>query len=69
MRHREVCDDAEDYASVPVDTLGAFEEALGEIPAELQDVRGHVVVLLSQTLWALGTDEGRETAKNQLLEW
>lgn len=49
--------------------LGMFESALGELPAEMGEVRGHVTVLLAQTLWALGGDEAHETARGQLLEW
>ncbi|KAI0063698.1 superkiller protein 3 SKI3 [Artomyces pyxidatus] len=44
-----------------------FEGALDAAGGELQ-VRGHVVVMLAQTLWATGTEEGRESAKAQLLE-
>jgi len=32
-------------------------------------MRGHVTVLLAQTLWATDTEEGREAAKSQLLDW
>lgn len=49
--------------------LGMFESALEELPSEMVNVRGHVTVLLAQTLWALGSDEARETARGQLLEW
>lgn len=49
--------------------FGMFESALEELPSEMVSVRGHVTVLLARTLWALGSDEARETAKGQLLEW
>ena len=49
--------------------LVMFENALEEVPSEMKVVRGHVTVLLAQTLWALGSDEARETARGQLLEW
>ena len=45
-----------------------FESAL-DIAAGNALVRGQVTVMLSQTLWAIGTGEFREAAKNQLLEW
>ena len=45
-----------------------FEEALVAAGDDLQ-IRGHVTVLLSQTLWATGTQEGQEAAKSQLLDW
>jgi superkiller protein 3 len=45
-----------------------FEEALVAAGDDLQ-MRGHVTVLLSQTLWATGTQEGQEAAKSQLLDW
>ena len=45
-----------------------FEEALVAAGDDLQ-MRGHVTVLLSQTLWATGTPEGQEDAKSQLLDW
>jgi superkiller protein 3 len=35
----------------------------------ISDIRGHVMVMLARLLWAIGTDEGRESAKAQLLEW
>ncbi|KAG5646300.1 hypothetical protein DXG03_003897 [Asterophora parasitica] len=47
--------------------LGNFEAALesaGEDPA----LRGQVTVLLAQTMWAIQTDEFRESSKAQLLE-
>jgi superkiller protein 3 len=45
--------------------FGAALESAGEDLA----VRGQVMVLLAQTMWAVGTEEFRETAKAQLLEW
>ncbi|KAF8504124.1 TPR-like protein [Gautieria morchelliformis] len=50
------------------DALGMFESALAQLPSEVVNVRGHVTILLAQTLWALGSDEARETARGQLLE-
>ncbi|KAF8270248.1 TPR-like protein [Lactarius quietus] len=44
-----------------------FEEALVAAGDDLQ-MRGHVTVLLSQTLWATGTLDGQDAAKSQLLE-
>jgi superkiller protein 3 len=49
--------------------LATFEAASQETPEDLRDVRDHVVLLLSQTLWAIGSEEGREMAKSQLLTW
>ncbi|KAI9511143.1 TPR-like protein, partial [Russula earlei] len=58
-------------ASFKLGTLDAalenFEAALvaaGDDPI----IRGHVTVLLAQTLWATGAEEGREAAKAQLLD-
>jgi superkiller protein 3 len=51
------------------DALEMFESALAQLPSEMVNVRGHVTILLAQTLWALGSDEARETARGQLLEW
>ncbi|TBU40919.1 TPR-like protein [Dichomitus squalens] len=54
--------------------LGQLPEALTLLEsamttaADLPLIRGHVVVLLAQTLWAIGTGEARESAKNQLLQ-
>ncbi|KAJ7668399.1 TPR-like protein [Mycena polygramma] len=54
--------------------LGDLEAALGLFEAALETagdnlvVRGHVTVLLAQTMWAIGTDEFKESAKAQLLE-
>lgn len=55
--------------------LGDLETALGLFEAALESagddlvLRGQVTVLLAQTLWALNTEEFRETAKAQLLDW
>ncbi|OJT10137.1 Superkiller protein 3 [Trametes pubescens] len=49
------------------EALALFEAAMATA-AEQPTVRGHVVVLLAQTLWAIGTDEAKETAKTQLLQ-
>lgn len=51
--------------------LSMFEMALEEVGGEeeFKDVRGHITVLLSQTLWAIGSEDARDTAKHQLLEW
>jgi superkiller protein 3 len=48
--------------------LGFFEAALGTAGDNMV-VRGHITVLLAQTMWAIGTDEFKETAKAQLLDW
>ncbi|TFY67241.1 hypothetical protein EVJ58_g1753 [Rhodofomes roseus] len=54
--------------------LGQLSEALGFLEAAMAvaaddpTMRGHIVVLLGQTLWAIGSDEGRESAKAQLLQ-
>ncbi|KAJ6558576.1 superkiller protein 3 [Mycena vulgaris] len=47
--------------------LGLFEAAL-ETAVDNLVVRGHATVLLAQTMWAIGTEEFRETAKAQLLD-
>ena len=51
------------------DALASFETALEEVPAELGDVKGHITILLAQTLWAIGSEEAQEAAKDQLLAW
>ena len=51
------------------EALQVFEICLTELPVEMTTVRGHVTVLLAQTLWALGSAEAQETARGQLLEW
>jgi superkiller protein 3 len=48
--------------------LGLFEAALESTSDDLA-ARGQVSVLHAQTMWAVQTDEFRETAKAQLLEW
>jgi superkiller protein 3 len=48
--------------------LESFEAALVTVGDDLH-MRGHVTVLLAQTLWAIGSEEGREAAKTQLLDW
>ena len=55
--------------------LGALDAAIENFEAALVaagddlHMRGHVTVLLAQTLWATGTEEGRDLAKSQLLDW
>lgn len=49
------------------EALALFEAAL-DTAADEPDMRGHVIVMLAQTLWAMGTEEGRESAKAQLLQ-
>ncbi|KAJ7647495.1 superkiller protein 3 [Roridomyces roridus] len=54
--------------------LGDLEAALNLFEAALETagddavVRGHVTVLLAQTLWAIGLEESKESAKAQLLD-
>ena len=47
------------------EALPMFEAAM-EASVDVPTLRGHVVVLLAQTLWAIGTDEAKESAKSQL---
>jgi len=55
--------------------LGNLEDALGMLENGLTyagddfTLRGQIVIVLSQTLWAIGSDEAKETAKTRLLEW
>lgn len=49
------------------EALELFEAAM-VTAADDATIRGHVVVLLVQALWAIGTDEAKESAKNQLLQ-
>lgn len=54
--------------------LGQLEEALRNCESAMETsvdepaIRGHAVVVLAQTLWAIGTDEGKEAAKAHLLQ-
>ena len=50
------------------DSISLLESALG-IAQDSPFVRKQIVVLLAQALWAVGTDDFRETAKNHLLQW
>jgi len=52
-----------DYKS----SLASSQEALNIAEDDLT-IKGQIVVLFAQTLWALNTDETKETAKSQLLE-
>ena len=49
------------------EALGAFEEGLASAGDDLK-LRGHINIVLAQTLWALGTEEAKEAAKTRLLE-
>lgn len=55
--------------------MGSLDEALSSFEAAVQSagedtvMRGQITVLLAQTLWAIGSDEAKESAKNQLLQW
>ncbi|KAF7375997.1 Antiviral protein [Mycena sanguinolenta] len=54
--------------------LGDLEAALGLFEAALQTagdnpvIRGHVTVLIAQTMWGIGTEEFKESAKAHLLD-
>lgn len=48
--------------------LVLFEEALSSASGNML-MRGQVTVLLAQTLWALGSEEAKESAKSHLLQW
>lgn len=50
------------------EALSLFEVALESAGGNML-VKGQITVLLAQTMWAIGTDGFRETAKAQLLEW
>ncbi|KAF9451265.1 protein prenylyltransferase [Macrolepiota fuliginosa MF-IS2] len=49
-------------------SLNASQEALN-IAGDDLTIKGQIMVLFTQTLWALGTEEMREAAKSQLLEY
>ncbi|KAG8934379.1 Superkiller protein 3 [Tulasnella sp. 417] len=53
----------EEYA----EALGTLETALEQVPEGLVAVRGQIILLLSQTLWQLGSEEARDAGKTQLL--
>jgi superkiller protein 3 len=48
-------------------SLEGFQAALDIASSEA--IKSDVAVLLARTLWGLGGEEARETAKNHLLEW
>ena len=50
------------------EAVEAFEEALAAAGDD-SVIKGHVTVLLAQSLWAMGSQEAQESAKAQLLEW
>jgi len=50
------------------EAVEAFEDAMISTGGDSR-VRGHITVLLAQSLWAIGTEEAQESAKAQLLEW
>lgn len=50
------------------EALSLFETAL-DSAGENMLVRGQVTVLLAQTMWAIGTEDFKESAKSLLLEW
>lgn len=49
--------------------LTSLEQALAIIDNGDVEARTHVTVFIAQTLWSIGTDEARESAKAQLLQW
>ena len=55
--------------------MGDAEAALDHFEAALETagdnvvLRGHITVLLAQTMWAIGSEDFKETAKAKLLEW
>jgi superkiller protein 3 len=50
------------------EALGLLEEAIVTVK---DDVEAHtqITVLFAQALWSLGTEDARESAKSQLLQW
>lgn len=50
------------------DAMASFQIALDSAGDNIV-IKGHVTLLLAQTLWAIDTEETRESAKSQLLEW
>ena len=50
------------------DAVGKFELAQ-DIAKGHPAIRGQVTVLLSKALWAIGSEEFKESAKEQLLDW
>jgi len=51
------------------DALTSFEASADAAPIEMQDVKGHITILTAQTLWAIGGEDARDAARDQLLEW
>jgi superkiller protein 3 len=54
--------------SQPGEAISHLEAALA-IVGEDPEAHTHITVLLAQALWSLGTDEARESAKSQMLQW
>lgn len=52
-----------------LETALAFFEAAIESAGDNLGLRGQVTVLSAQTLWNIGTEEFKESAKAQLLQW
>lgn len=52
----------------PAAALDNFEAAL-EVTGEDHALRGNVTVLVAQTMWSIGTEDFKETAKSHLLQW
>jgi superkiller protein 3 len=48
--------------------LGLLEEGL-EIAKDDLPLRSQVVILLTQILWRIGTEDAKDAAKSRLLEW
>jgi superkiller protein 3 len=48
--------------------LESFQSAL-DYARDDPLMRSHAIVLLSQAMWAIGSEDFRETAKSQLLQW
>ena len=48
--------------------LESFQSAL-DYARDDPLMRSHAIVLLSQVMWAIGSEDFRETAKSQLLQW
>lgn len=47
----------------------SFFELAQDAASSNQLIRGQVTILLAKALWKIGTDEFRELAKEQLLDW
>ncbi len=74
--HLSLLSQAQLWSGLASFKLGQLDAALESLEAAFEtatssdkrEIKGHIVVVIAQVLWAIGSQEGREAAKERLLQ-